>query len=60
VLAALHYMRQHNTLYQDITINQSTIDGWDDEFIPEELQDHIIFLTNTDHHERAGYIVNLQ
>jgi hypothetical protein len=60
VLAALRYLLQHNPLYQDITINHSAIDGWADEFIPEELQDHIIYLTNMDYHERASYTVNLQ
>jgi hypothetical protein len=60
VLAALRYLVQYNPLYRDITINHSEIDGWADEFIPEELQDHIICLTDTDHHERAGYTVNLQ
>jgi hypothetical protein len=60
VLAALRYLLQHNPLYQDITINHSAIDGWADEFIPKELQDHIIYLTDTDHHECAGYTVNLQ
>jgi hypothetical protein len=60
VLAALWYLLQHNPLYQDITINHSAIDGWADEFIPEELQDHIIYLTDTDHHKHIGYTVNLQ
>jgi hypothetical protein len=59
VLAALQYLVRHNHLYQRLTINQSTIDNWSDEFIPPELQDSIIRLDQPDHHEREGYTVSL-
>lgn len=36
------------------------IDGWSDEFIPNEIQDNIITLDKVDHHEREGYSVNLE
>ena len=59
VLAALQYLVRHIHLYQRLTINQSTIDNWSDEFIPPELQDSIIRLDQPDHHEREGYTVSL-
>jgi hypothetical protein len=30
------------------------IGDWADDFIPPELQDNIIFLDESDHHEREG------
>src|SRR5579871_5430798 len=60
VLAALHYLIQHNDLYHDIAINHTTIGGWPDEFIPPEIADNIIHMDNSDHHEREGYTVSLQ
>ncbi|KAJ5742359.1 uncharacterized protein N7511_011545 [Penicillium nucicola] len=59
VLAALQYLVRHNHLYQTLTINQSMIDNWSDEFIPPELQDNIIHLDKSDHQEREGYTVDL-
>jgi hypothetical protein len=47
-------------LYGDVTINHSTLDQWPDDFIPSDLQQQVICLDETDHHERAGYGVNLQ
>ncbi|KUL82104.1 hypothetical protein ZTR_10073 [Talaromyces verruculosus] len=60
VLAALQYLVRNNPLYQGLTVNYSTADSWADEFIPTELQDHIICLNDPDHHERAGYTANLE
>jgi hypothetical protein len=60
VLAALQYLVQHNHLYHDLTINYSMIDTWNDDFIPSEIQDNIICLGKSDHHEREGYTVSLQ
>lgn len=60
VLAALHYLMQHNPLYQDVTIHHSAIHDWPDDFIPSDLQQDIICLAETDYHERAGYTVDLQ
>lgn len=60
VLAALQYLVRHNPLYRDLQINQPIIDGWSDEFIPNEIQDNIIILDKVDHHEREGYSVNLE
>lgn len=59
VLAALQYLVRNNHLYQSLTIDQSTIDDWSDEFIPPELEDNIIRLDQSDHQEREGYTVNL-
>ncbi|KAJ5367173.1 hypothetical protein N7541_001114 [Penicillium brevicompactum] len=60
VLAALQYLIQHNSLYGDVTVAHSTIYNWPDEFIPSDLQQHVISLDETDHNERVGYSVNLQ
>lgn len=60
VLAALRYLVQHNPLYGDVTINDSAVDHWPDDSIPSDLQRQVICLSDTDHHERAGYSVNLQ
>jgi hypothetical protein len=60
VLAALRYLVEHNALYRDVTIDYPAIDSWADDFIPTELQDHVISLTDTDHHERAGYAIDLE
>lgn len=60
VLAALRYLVQHNPLYGDVTIDHSVVDHWPDEFIPSDIQQQVICLGDTDHHERAGYCVNLQ
>jgi hypothetical protein len=43
-----------------VTINHSAVDDWPDDFIPSDLQQHVICLRETDHHERAGYTVDLQ
>jgi hypothetical protein len=51
---------EHNPLYRDVTIVYPAIDSWADDFIPTELQDHVISLTDTDHHERAGYAIDLE
>lgn len=59
VLAALQYLVRHNHLYRELTINQSMIDNWNDEFIPPELRDNIIRLDQPDHQEREGYTVSL-
>ena len=50
---------QHNPLYSDVTIEHSGMDQWPDEFVPSEIQQQVICLSSTDHHERAGYSVNL-
>jgi hypothetical protein len=60
VFAALQYLVNHNPLYRDVLINHSAVDSWADDFIPPELQDHIICINDTDHHERAGYTVDLE
>jgi hypothetical protein len=60
VLTALQYLVQYNHLYRDITINYGMTDNWDDDFIPSEIQDNIIYLGKSDHHEREGYTVSLQ
>lgn len=60
VLTALQHLVQSNPLYGDVTINHSTLDQWLDDFIPSDLQQQVICLDETDHHERAGYSVNLQ
>jgi hypothetical protein len=60
VLFALQYLVRHNPLYHDVTIDHPTINDWPDEFIPSDLQQHVIWLGETDHHERAGYTVDLQ
>jgi hypothetical protein len=36
------------------------MDNWDDDFIPPEIQDNIIYLGKSDHHKREGYTVSLQ
>jgi len=60
VLTALYYLVRHNHLYRDITINNTMIEGWSDEFVPPEIADNITYLENPDHHEREGYTVSLQ
>ena len=60
VFSALQYLVQHNPLYRDVTIDHSTINDWPDEFIPSDLQQQIICVSEADHHERAGYTVDLQ
>lgn len=60
VLAALQYLIQHNPLYRDVTVARTTVENWPDDFIPSDLQQQVICLDETDHHERAGYSVNLQ
>lgn len=60
VLAALQYLVQYNPLYQDVTINYSAVHEWPEDFIPSDLRQEIVCLTASDHHERAGYTVNLQ
>jgi hypothetical protein len=60
VLAALEYLVRHNHLYRNSMINRPMIDDWGDDFIPPELRDSIICLTESDHQEREGYTVNLQ
>jgi hypothetical protein len=60
VLAALQYLVRCNPLYQDVTINHSAVDEWPDDFVPSDLQQEIVYLGESDHHERAGYTVNLQ
>ncbi|KAA8649319.1 hypothetical protein EYZ11_011190 [Aspergillus tanneri] len=59
-MAALQYLVEHNPLYRDVTINHSAVNNWAEDFIPSELQDHVIFTGDTDHHERAGYTVDLK
>ncbi|KAJ5370019.1 uncharacterized protein N7496_006111 [Penicillium cataractarum] len=59
VLTALRYLVQHNPLYGDIAVEHSAMDEWPDEFVPSEIQQQVICLSSTDHHERAGYSVNL-
>jgi hypothetical protein len=59
VLTALRYLVQHNPLYRDVTVDHSAMHHWPDEFIPSEIQQQVICLSGTDHHERAGYSVNL-
>jgi hypothetical protein len=56
----LEYLVHHNHLYRDVTINRAVIDDWSDDFIPTELRDSIVFLDESDHHEREGYTVHLQ
>lgn len=60
VLAALQYLVQYNPLYRDVTINYSTVGAWPDDFVPSDLQQEIVYLGESDHHERAGYSVNLE
>jgi hypothetical protein len=60
VLTALQYLVSHNYLYQEVMINHLMMNDWPDDFIPHELQDHIICCDKADHHKREGYIVNLQ
>ena len=60
VLTALHYLVQHNHLYHHLTINHTVIENWPHDFIPHEITDNIICLTNLDHHEREGYTVSLE
>ncbi|KAJ5198759.1 uncharacterized protein N7498_007876 [Penicillium cinerascens] len=60
VLAALRYLVRHNPLYGNVTIDHSAVNHWPDEFIPSDIQQQVICVDNTDHHERAGYSVNLQ
>jgi hypothetical protein len=60
VLTALQYLVQHNHLYHDLTINHGMMGSWDDNFIPREIQDNIICLGESDHHERERYTVSLQ
>jgi hypothetical protein len=60
VLRALQYLVENNPLYQDVVINYPMVDEWADDFIPAELQHHIISVNNTDHDERQGYTVDLQ
>jgi len=43
-----------------VVINYPMVDDWVDDFIPAELQDHIVSVNNTDHDERQGYKVDLQ
>jgi hypothetical protein len=59
VLAALQYLVQHNQIYQDITINHQMLDTWADEFIPHELEENIIYVDESDTHEREGYAIAL-
>jgi hypothetical protein len=59
VLAALQYLVQYNPLYQDVTINYSAVHEWPEDFIPSDLRQEIVCLGESDHHERAGYTVNL-
>jgi hypothetical protein len=56
----LQYLVRHNPLYQDVSIDHSTVDSWADDFDPAEIQDHIICVNDTDYHERAGYAVDLE
>jgi hypothetical protein len=51
---------QNNPLYQGVTINHSAVDEWPDDFVPSDLQQEIVFLGESDHHERAGYTADLQ
>jgi hypothetical protein len=60
VLAALQYLVRHNPLYREVTVNHSAVNDWPDDFIPSDLQQHVICLRETDHHERAGYTVDLE
>jgi hypothetical protein len=59
-MAALQYLVDHNPLYRDVLIDHSAVDGWADDFVPPELQHHIICVNDGDHHERAGYTVDLE
>lgn len=60
VLAALQFLIQNNSLYQDVQISRSTMALWPDDFVPSALQQGLICLDETDHDERAGYSVGLQ
>jgi hypothetical protein len=60
MFSTLQYLVQHNPLYRDMTINRSTINNWPNKFIPSDLQQQIICVNEADHHERAGYTINLQ
>lgn len=51
---------RHNPLYGDVIIDYPAMVYWPDEFIPLDIQRQVIFVDEMDHHERAGYSVNLQ
>ena len=60
ILAALHYLVNHNHLYSDVIVNHAMLREWDDDFIPTELQDTVTLVGEADHGERKSYTVNLQ
>jgi hypothetical protein len=59
VLTALQYLVRHNHPYHGLAVNWQMMDSWSDNFIPPELRDNIIHLSESDHHEREGYTVDL-
>ena len=43
-----------------VQINYPIIDAWADDFIPPEIADKVICLTNPDHHKRERYSGSLE
>ncbi len=48
----------NNLLYENIQINYRLLKTWEDEFIPSDIMDNIVYC-NANQHEREGYTTDL-
>ena len=59
VLVALHWLRQNNPLYYNITINLDFLQEWEDEFVPTGIADEVLHC-KADSTEKQGYAADLE
>lgn len=57
ILDALTWLKENNTLYQDISINHDLLDGWNEEFVPVGISSRVLKY-DPSHEEREGYAAN--
>lgn len=59
IIEVLEWLKAHNLLYNDISINYPLLNTWKDKFIPQEITDHLV-LCDPDSQEREGYAASLR
>lgn len=59
IIEVLEWLKAHNPLYIDISINYPLLSTWEDEFIPQGITDHLV-LCDPDSQEREGYAASLR
>jgi hypothetical protein len=56
----LQWLFMYNSLYKDIHINTKLMNEWKKEHISIDLEKNIIHDSETDHHEREEYVLNIK